>query len=56
MKSYKKYSVIVIGGGHAGVEAACSAARIGVDVALITHKINKISIQPKTQNNPPKFQ
>ncbi len=42
MKSYKKYSVVVIGGGHAGVEAACSAARIGVDVALITHKINKI--------------
>ena len=42
MKAYKKYSVIVIGGGHAGVEAACAAARIGVDVALITHKINKI--------------
>jgi tRNA uridine 5-carboxymethylaminomethyl modification enzyme len=39
---YKKYSVIVIGGGHAGVEAACSAARLGVDVALVTHKLNKI--------------
>ena len=42
MKTYKKYSVIVIGGGHAGVEAACAAARIGVSVALVTHKIDKI--------------
>ena len=42
MKTYKKYSVIVIGGGHAGVEAACAAARMGADVALITHKISKI--------------
>ena len=42
MKTYKKYSVVVIGGGHAGVEAACSAARIGASVALITHKIDKI--------------
>ncbi len=42
MKTYKKYSVVVIGGGHAGVEAACAAARIGVSVALITHKIDKI--------------
>ena len=41
-KNYKKYSVIVIGGGHAGVEAACAAARLGVDVALITHKLDKI--------------
>ena len=42
MKTYKKYSVVVIGGGHAGVEAACAAARVGVNVALITHKIDKI--------------
>ena len=43
MKSnIKKYSVVVIGGGHAGVEAACSAARLGVSVALVTHNINKI--------------
>ena len=42
MKVYKKYSVVVIGGGHAGVEAACAAARIGVSVALVTHKIDKI--------------
>ena len=42
MKNNKEYSVIVIGGGHAGVEAACSAARLGVKVALITHNIEKI--------------
>jgi len=42
VKTYKKYSVVVIGGGHAGVEAACAASRIGVSVALISHKIDKI--------------
>ena len=42
MKKNKKYSVIVIGGGHAGVEAACAPARMGVNVALVTHKIDKI--------------
>ena len=42
MKNKKKYSVVIIGGGHAGVEAACAAARIGRDVLLITHKIDKI--------------
>ena len=42
MKRNKKYSVIVIGGGHAGVEAACASARMGVSVALVTHKIDKI--------------
>ncbi len=38
----KKYAVVVIGGGHAGVEAATAAARMGVSVALVTHKIDKI--------------
>ena len=42
MKTHKKYSVAVIGGGHAGVEAACAAARVGSTVALVTHKIDKI--------------
>ena len=37
-----KFDVIVIGGGHAGVEAACSSARIGSKTALITHKVEKI--------------
>ena len=42
MKKQKKIQVIVIGGGHAGVEAACAAARMGAKTALITHKIEKI--------------
>ncbi len=37
-----KFDVIVIGGGHAGVEAACASARTGSKTALITHKIDKI--------------
>jgi len=42
VKTHKEYSVVVIGGGHAGVEAACAAARVGATVALVTHKIDKI--------------
>ena len=34
----KSYEVIVVGGGHAGVEAACAAARIGANTLLITLK------------------
>ena len=30
-----RFDVIVIGGGHAGVEAACSSARVGSKTALI---------------------
>ena len=36
------YDVIVIGGGHAGVEAACASARMQSNTLLITHKIEKI--------------
>ena len=36
------YDVVVIGGGHAGCEAAAAAARIGVNTALFTHKIETI--------------
>jgi tRNA uridine 5-carboxymethylaminomethyl modification enzyme len=36
------YDVIVIGGGHAGCEAAAAAARMGVNTALFTHKIETI--------------
>lgn len=37
-----KYDVIIIGGGHAGCEAASAAARHGAQTLLITHKINTI--------------
>ena len=36
------YDVVVIGGGHAGCEASAASARIGVDTALFTHKIETI--------------
>ncbi len=37
-----KYEIIVIGGGHAGVEAAAAASRMGVNTLLVTHKKNTI--------------
>jgi tRNA uridine 5-carboxymethylaminomethyl modification enzyme len=37
-----RYDVIVIGGGHAGCEAASAAARMGADIALITHRFDTI--------------
>jgi len=36
------YDVVVIGGGHAGCEAATASARLGVNTALYTHKIETI--------------
>ena len=36
------YDVVVIGGGHAGCEAAAASARMGVNTALFTHKIATI--------------
>ena len=40
----KQYDVIVIGGGHAGCEAAAAAARIGAKTALVTMKSSDIGI------------
>ncbi|MFU7500375.1 MAG: tRNA uridine-5-carboxymethylaminomethyl(34) synthesis enzyme MnmG [Candidatus Tisiphia sp.] len=37
-----KYSVVVIGGGHAGCEAASASARCGVDTLLITLKLDNL--------------
>ncbi len=36
------YDVIVVGGGHAGSEAAAAAARMGANVALVTMQLSKI--------------
>lgn len=38
------YDVIVVGGGHAGVEAAAAAARVGARTALLTHRIETIGV------------
>ncbi|MEM9470062.1 MAG: FAD-dependent oxidoreductase, partial [Pseudomonadota bacterium] len=38
------YDVIVVGGGHAGCEAASAAARMGVKTALLTHKLDTIGV------------
>ncbi len=37
-----KYGVIVVGGGHAGTEAALAAARMGVPTLLLTHNIETV--------------
>lgn len=37
-----RYDVIIIGGGHAGCEAAAAAARMGANTALITHRFDTI--------------
>ncbi|NTI17661.1 tRNA uridine-5-carboxymethylaminomethyl(34) synthesis enzyme MnmG [Agrobacterium rhizogenes] len=38
------YDVIVVGGGHAGSEAAAAAARLGAKTALVTHKRDTIGV------------
>ncbi|CAA6804318.1 MAG: tRNA uridine 5-carboxymethylaminomethyl modification enzyme GidA, partial [uncultured Thiotrichaceae bacterium] len=42
MQYPKSYDVIVIGGGHAGTEAALAAARMGQSTLLLTHNIETI--------------
>ena len=42
MQNDQVFDVVVIGGGHAGCEAAAASARLGVSTALFTHKFNTI--------------
>lgn len=44
MTDFKRYDVIVVGGGHAGTEAASASARAGAKTALITHKKDTIGV------------
>lgn len=40
----KQFDVIVVGGGHAGCEAAAASARMGANTALLTHKLETIGV------------
>jgi tRNA uridine 5-carboxymethylaminomethyl modification enzyme len=41
-----KYDVIVVGGGHAGIEAAWAAAQVGARVGLVTSNPERIGLMP----------
>ena len=42
MQVLEKYDIIVVGGGHAGTEAALAAARMGCETLLVTHSIDTL--------------
>ena len=46
MKAPHSFGVIVVGGGHAGCEAALAAARMGVETALISSRLDALARMP----------
>ena len=52
MKKDLSYDVVVIGGGHAGCEAAAASARLGINTALFTHNKNTIGCLLYTSPSP----
>ena len=45
MKAHE-FDIIVVGGGHAGIEAALAASRLGARTALVTHEVTEIGRMP----------
>ena len=45
----ENYDVIVVGGGHAGTEAALAPARMGLKTLLLTHNVDTLGQMPLTR-------
>ena len=46
MSSHLNFDIVVVGGGHAGIEACLAAARLGARTALVTHDTHEIGRMP----------